>query len=296
MSLEQVNRIRAMLESRRGETLTVEERRARFEAQAASIPLPDDVCTHDVMIRADLKALWVESITGRKDRMLLWLHGGAFLLGSSRSYRDFGVRLARASGCRVLLLDYRLVPEHPYPAALTDTLDALSWAERQGYDASHIAVGGDSAGGNLAVAAIQARLAAKQPVPAALWLISPYLDLTHSGESVTTRAARDPFVDVKTMPDTAALYLGQAAADDPAASPLFGSVEKFPPTLVQVGSEEVLFDDARRFARKLEAAQVPVTFQEWVGMIHVWPVFAAVIEEGGWAQAQGGAFVASHLL
>jgi acetyl esterase/lipase len=296
MSLEQVDRIRAMLESRRGETLTIEERRARFEAQAASIPLPDDVRTHDVMIRADLKALWVESITGRRDRMLLWLHGGAFLLGSSRSYRDFGVRLARASGCRVLLLDYRLVPEHPYPAALTDTLDALSWAERQGYDASHIAVGGDSAGGNLAVAAIQARLAAKQPVPAALWLISPYLDLTHSGGSVTTRATRDPFVDVKTMPDTAALYLGQAAADDPAASPLFGSVEKFPPTLVQVGSEEVLFDDAHRFARKLEAAQVPVTFQEWVGMIHVWPVFAAVIEEGGWAQAQGGAFVATHLL
>lgn len=284
MSLDQVDRLRAMLMARRGVTPTLAERRAGFEAQMAATPLPEDAR----FTPADLGGLWVDVPESRDDRVLLWLHGGAFVLGSATAYRDLGVRLARAARCRVLLLDYPLAPEHPFPAALDESIAALDWLAGQG---GVVAVGGDSCGGNLAVAAVQARIAAGQAAPAAIWLISPYLDLTHSGASIAPRAPRDPFVDPATMPATAATYLGDHDPADPKASPLFGAVDGFPPTLIQVGSDEVLFDDARRFADRLPDG----VFQEWVGMIHVWPLFAA-IDEGQWAIAQGGAFLDRQML
>lgn len=292
MSLEQVGRLRTMLLARRGETPTVAERRARFEAQWASLPVADDIVVTPAHLGDQLGGLWIDAPGGRTDRVLLWLHGGAFMLGSSASYRDFGARLARAAGVRVLLLDYRLVPEHPFPAALDDSAAAIAWLVAQGFDPAQIAVGGDSCGANLALAALQQRLSTGDPMPSALWLISPYLDLTHSGASITARADRDPFIDTSGMPQTAALYLGSAGPDDPRASPLFGPVDGLPPTLIQVGSDEVLFDDARRLADRL----THVSFQEWIGMIHVWPLFAGMIDEGGWAIAQGGAFVARQLV
>ncbi len=281
-----------MLLARRGEAPTIDERRARFEAQWASTPLPDDIVFTPVALRDDLDGLWVDAPAGRTDRVLLWLHGGAFMLGSSASYRDFGARLARAAGVRVLLLDYRLAPEHPFPAALDDSAYAIAWLGQNGFGAAQIAVGGDSCGGNLALAAVQRRLLAGEALPAALWLISPYLDLTHSGASVAARAHRDPFIDPAGMPQTAALYLAGAVPDDPRASPLFGPVNGLPLALVQVGSDEVLFDDARRLADRLADG----VFQEWVGMTHVWPLFAGRIDEGGWAIAQGGTFIAQQLV
>lgn len=292
MSLEQVDRLRAMLLARRGEAMTIAERRARFEAQWASLPLAEDVVVAPARLDEGLGGLWVDAHGGRRDRVLLWLHGGAFMLGSSASYRDFGARLARAAGVRVLLLDYRLAPEQPFPAAADDCAAAIDALVAQGVDPARIAVGGDSCGGNLALAALQRRVAAGQPLPAALWLVSPYLDLTHSGASIAARAERDPFIDPAGMPQTAAAYLGDAAPDDPRASPLFGRVDGLPPVLIQVGSDEVLFDDARRLADRLPA----VAFQEWIGMTHVWPLFAGMIDEGGWAIAQGSAFIARHLV
>ncbi len=296
MSLEQVDRIRAMLNARRGETLSIDERRARFEMQAQSAALPADVQFTPATINLHLGGLWIDCNGAHKHRVLLWLHGGAFMLGSSQSYRDFGARVAKSSGIRVLLLDYRLVPEHPFPAALDDTVATLAWLEQQGYASDHIATGGDSAGGNLALAAVQMRITQGHAAPAGLWVISPYLDLTHSGASIARRAHLDPFIDPAGMPATAALYLGHVPPDDPLASPLFGSMANLPPALIQVGSDEVLFDDSRRLAFKLEAGNTPVIFQEWVGMIHVWPLFAARIDEGQSAIAQGGNFIMRHLL
>lgn len=285
MSLEQVDALRAILLARRGQTPTLAERRAGFEAQMAAQPLRDDVSFTD----AELGGLWVDAPNSDPGRLLLWLHGGAFVLGSAKTYRAMGARLARASGCRVLLLDYPLAPEHPFPAARDATVAAL---DRLMTRTGHVAIGGDSCGGNLAVAAVQARIEAGLALPSAVWLISPYLDLTHSGESVAARAARDPFVDPATMPGTAATYLITHDPADPRASPLFGTAEAFPPTLIQVGSDETLFDDARRFAERLPAC----VFQEWVGMIHVWPLFADRIEEGEWALAQGGTFLKIKML
>ncbi len=282
MSRAQVESLRAMLAGRPA-GLSLEQRRTGFERQAAMVTLPDDFA-EEVVTVGGVPARWVWVDGCAEDRALVWLHGGAFTLGSSASYRAFAARLARASGARVLLPDYRLVPEHPFPAALDDTVAVLDALDLR------VAVGGDSCGGNLALAAVQARLAAGA-APAALWLVSPYLDLTHAGGSVAGRAARDPFVDVATIPAVAAAYRGTADPAEPRVSPLFGSMAGLPPLLVQVGSDEVLYDDARRLADR-----VPGTvFQEWVGMIHVWPYFAHLVDEGGWAIQQGGDFIREKL-
>lgn len=277
MSLEQLEPIRAMLRARRGETLSIAERRARFEAQAAAAPLPKGVGIADA---ADGSGRWIEPAGADPGRLLVWLHGGAFMLGSPASWTGFAARVAIASGVRLFLPDYPLAPEHPLPAAL-DAVTAL--VERLIGEGLTVALGGDSAGANLAVAAVQHMAG---PRPCAVWLLSPYLDLTHSGASIARREALDPFVDPATMPATAATYLAGADPADPRASPLFGPVEHFPPTLIQVGSDEVLFDDARRFADRLGDICV---FQQWVGMIHCWPLFP--VEEGDHAIAQGAAFV-----
>jgi len=283
MSRDQVDSLRAMLASRPA-GLSLDQRRAGFERQAAAAPLPDDYAETLCRIGGvPVREVWVTGCDPAKT--LVWLHGGAFTLGSSASYRGFGARLARASGARVVLPDYRLVPEHRFPAALDDTIAVLA-----GVDGT-FAVGGDSCGGNLALAAVQARLAAGAAGPAAMWLVSPYLDLTHAGGSIAARAARDPFIDVAGMPATAAAYHGATDPADPRVSPLFGALDRLPPTVIQVGSDEVLFDDARRLADAVPHA----VFQEWIGMVHVWPYFAGMVEEGAWAIAQGGDFVRDAL-
>lgn len=283
MSRAQVDALRAMLAGRPA-GLSLDERRAGFERQAAMVPLPDDFAEEVVEV-GGVPARWVWVDGCDVGKALVWLHGGAFTLGSSASYRAFGARLARVSGARVLIPDYRLVPEHPFPAALHDCVAVLGALDCQ------VAVGGDSCGGNLALAAVQARIAAGHALPAALWLVSPYLDLTHAGASIGARAARDPFIDTAYMPATAAAYHGAADPADPRVSPLFGRMADLPPLLVQVGSDEVLYDDARRLADAVPGA----VFQEWIGMIHVWPYFAHLVDEGGWAIAQGGDFVRQML-
>lgn len=276
MPPEQLEPVRAMLLARRDEQLSLAERRARFEAQAAAAPLPPDVT---ILPNPGFPGLWVETPGAERSQVLVWLHGGAFVLGSPASWRHFAARVARAGRFRVFLPDYALAPERPFPAALDDAVAVL---ESLIGDGLRVAVGGDSAGANLAAAAVQTM---RGPRPEAVWLLSPYLDLTHSGASVAARAPRDPFVDPATMPATAATYLAGADPADSRASPLFGPVDGFPPALIQVGSDEVLFDDARRFAARLPDA----VFQEWVGMIHCWPLFP--VDEGDQAIAQGAAFV-----
>jgi acetyl esterase/lipase len=290
MPLDQVAPIRAGLMARRAAPPPpIEARRAGFEAQMAALPVDPEVTVTPVELGG---IIGLRSRHGAESgRVLLWLHGGAFVLGSAESYRPFAARLARACGCDVIVPEYRLAPENPFPAALEDTIAALDAFEKQGVAMEHIAIGGDSCGANLALAAVQARMARGAAIPAALWLISPFLDLTHSGASIVTRAASDPFINPAGMDDTARTYLGTADPADPRASPLFGPVLGMPPTLIQIGSDEVLFDDAMRLRDRIEAAGGRTVFQEWAGMIHVWPLFAHAIDEGGWAIQQGGNFL-----
>lgn len=214
MPPEQLAPIRAGLLARRAAPPPpVDVRRAAFEAQMAALPVDPEVSV------APLDLGGVPALRSRHGpaggRALLWLHGGAFVLGSAESYRPFAARLARACACDVIVPDYRLAPEHSFPAAHDDALAALDALEGHGYAMEGIAVGGDSCGANLALAAVQSRMGRGAALPAALWLISPYLDLTHSGPSIAARAARDPFIDPAGMPGTARTYLGGA---DPAAA------------------------------------------------------------------------------
>jgi acetyl esterase/lipase len=290
MPPEQLAPIRAGLLARRAAPPPpIEARRAGFESQMAALPVDPDVTVE----RIDLGG--VSALRSRhgdaSGRVLLWLHGGAFVLGSAESYRPFAARLARACAADVIVPDYRLAPEHPFPAAREDTVTALDALEAHGVAMEHVAIGGDSCGANLALSAVQSRLARGAALPAALWLISPYLDLTHSGSSITTRAAADPFIDPAGMGDTARTYLGTASPADPRASPLFGAIDGLPPALIQIGSDEVLFDDAVRLRDSMTTEGGRAVFQEWAGMIHVWPLFAHAVAEGQWAIAQGGAFL-----
>ncbi|MEE4155244.1 MAG: alpha/beta hydrolase [Erythrobacter sp.] len=295
MPLEQVEPIRqALLARRKSPEPPIEQRRAGFEAQMAAVPLPEDFNADEVRISAEAGGLLCRVAGVDHSRILAWLHGGAFVLGSAASYRAMAARLSRAANAQVLLLDYRLAPENPFPAAQDDARAMLGWIEAEGFEPERSFVGGDSAGANLALGAVQHVMAqgGKAPI-AALWLISPYLDLTHSGDSIKNRAARDPFVDPAGMPETAARYLAGADPGDPRASPLFGSFEGLPPALIQIGADEVLFSDAARARKAIEAAGGRCVFQEWAGMVHVWPLFAHQVDEGGWAIEQGGAFLRS---
>ncbi|MFO6448356.1 alpha/beta hydrolase [Erythrobacter sp. NE805] len=290
MPPEQLAPIRAGLLARRAAPPPpIDARRAGFAAQMAALPVDPEVVVEPL----DLGGVPAErSRHGEPSgRALLWLHGGAFVLGSSQSYRPFAARLARATGADVIVADYRLAPEHPFPAAFDDTRTAMDALEAEGYAPGRIAIGGDSCGANLALGALQGRMARRAALPSALWLISPYLDLTHSGASIAARAAADPFIDPAGMPETARTYLGELDPADRRASPLFGRAAGLPPTLIQVGSDEVLFDDAARLRDRIVAAGGRAVFQEWAGMIHVWPLFAHVVDEGQWAIAQGAAFL-----
>ena len=274
MSLEEAERIKAMIAARPAGA-SLEERRAGFEAMAAGMPLPEGAEFEEASL-GGIEGLWVSAPGASASRVMMWLHGGAFVLGSSRSYREFCARLSAASGARVFCPDYHLAPEHPFPAALKDA--EAAWAAMP--EVQQRWLGGDSCGGNLAVATVQAAVAKGAPVPDALYLVSPYLDLTHTGDSIRTRGPRDPFVRPDQMDATAQVYLQGADAADPQASPLFGSIAGFPPTLVQVGGDESLFDDAARLVRRLSAAGIEAFLGEAPGMMHVYPFFGPWLEEG----------------
>ncbi len=297
MSREQVAALKAMIAGRPA-TASLEERRANFEAMAARFPVPEGVEIEDVEFSAPqghtLKARWVRPVKGADPRpRLLYLHGGAFILGSPASFTELGARLALSSGHDVLLPDYRLAPENPFPAALIDARAAYDWLLDQG--AAPIAIGGDSAGANLALAMAQSLIADKVQRPSALYCLSGYFDLTHTGDSIRTRGPKDVFVRPETMPMTAATHTGGADASDPRVSPLFGPMEGLPPILLQVGEEESLFDDSARVAQKCREAGVDVSFEEWPGMIHVWAFFGPMVDEAGEATDRAGAFLKAAL-
>jgi acetyl esterase/lipase len=224
--------------------------------------------------------------------VLLFFHGGGYCSGSIKSHRRMVTEAGRAAGCRTLAVDYRLAPEHPYPAALEDATTAWRFLRAHGIAAKHIAVGGDSAGGNLTVALINRLRGAGEAQPACAWLASPWTDLTMSGASLTSKDAADPLIHKPYLEELANAY-APAPRDrgDPKISPLFADLAGFPPTLIQVGSAETLLDDAVRFARAAGLADVNVTLEIWPHMIHAWPMWNAKLADGREALARVGEFV-----
>jgi len=259
--------------------VTPEQMRQGLVALAAMMPTPPDV-RRETVSAAGVPAEWVAAPGAAEERAILYLHGGGYVMGSIETHREMVSRLSRASGARGLVVDYRLAPEHPHPAALDDALAAYRWLLEQGGEPRRIVVAGDSAGGGLAVATLVAIRDAGLPLPAGGALLSPWVDLEGHGASMTSRAAEDPIVQREPLLALASLYLGGASPRTPLAAPLHADLRGLPPLLIQVGTAETLLDDASRLAEKARAAGVDVSYEPWEEMIHVWQLFAAMLPEG----------------
>ena len=207
--------------------------------------------------------------------MILYLHGGGYVIGSINTHRELMIRFSKAANARVLGLNYRLAPENPFPAPVEDAVAGYRWLLSQGVKPNRVTVAGDSAGGGLTVATLVAIRDAKLPMPAAGVCISPWVDMEGIGESMTTRAKVDPMVQKAGLLGMAGLYLGGKDPRTPLAAPLYADLKGLPPLLIQVGDAETLLDDATRIAERAKAAGVSVKLEVWPEMIHVWQLFAS---------------------
>jgi epsilon-lactone hydrolase len=274
---------------------TVAERRAQYDRAERVFPVPPEIGVKTVAIKPErgpeIAAEWLEPPAARAGAALLYLHGGGYVIGSPRSHRHLAAALGGAAATATLLPDYRLAPEHPFPAAVEDAVAAYRWLLARGVPPAGIVVAGDSAGGGLTVATLLALRDRGLPLPAAGVCISPWVDLTCSGASYATKAADDPIVTQTGVAEMARAYLGSADARTPLASPAFADLAGLPPLLVQVGSEEVLLDDAVTLAERAKAAGVGATLEVWPDMIHVWHWFHPMLDEGRKAIGVIGDFV-----
>jgi epsilon-lactone hydrolase len=275
-------------------TLTIAERRAQYERAERLFPTPADVKV-EVVTAPERPAEWLTPPGVRTDAVVLYLHGGGYVIGSPRSHRHLAAAIARAAGTRALLLDYRLAPEHPFPAALEDAVAAYQWLLRDGISPTRVVVAGDSAGGGLTVATLLALRDRGLPRPAAGICISPWVDLTNSAASYVSKAAVDPIVTLESIALLTQAYIGSGDPKQPLVSPLYADLRGLPPLLVQVGSDEVLVDDAVGLGARARAAGVDVTVREWPAMIHVWHWFLPMLDEATQAIAEIAAFVKARL-
>jgi acetyl esterase/lipase len=274
--------------------VTLEQARANLELLAGKSPPPTRIRT----TTSEIAGVPCDSIEGRTtdpERVLLYLHGGGYCMGSPHSHRDLTWRLAEASGARVVAPDYALAPEHPFPAALDQAVAVYKALLDDGISPENLAIGGDSAGGGLTFATLVAARDKGLPMPAAAVTLSPWTDLAGTGRSMATNAKADAMIRADQIGRIVPLYTKGRAATDPLVSPLYADLQGLPPILIQVGSTEVLLDDSTRIAEKLEEADVPVTLDVWPNMPHVWQLFAARLPEGREAVARIGAFLRDHL-
>ncbi len=274
----------------------IEDFRRIFEESLATLAIPPDASFEEVSA-GGVPSIWASAPGASADKAIVHFHSGGYVMGSANGYRSFGANLSAATGARVLLVDYRLAPEHPYPAAPEDALAAYRWVLAQGIAASSIAITGDSAGGGLTLVTLQKLRDAGHPLPAAAVAMSPWADFTLSGESMVTNAANDPLVP---GPDLLAMIKTMVvAADhdmtDPGISPLFGTWAGLPPLLVFAGSIECLRDDGVRAVEAAKKAGVDATFVEGEAMVHIWPIFADRLPEAREALAQIGTFLKTHM-
>jgi acetyl esterase/lipase len=232
--------------------------------------------------RAEVAGLAVEWLMPKRVRtpgLLLYLHGGAYVMGSCATHRRLVSHIARSAGIRAVVPEYRLAPEHPFPAALEDSVGLYRTLLRDGHAPREIVIAGDSAGGGLALATLLALRAAGDELPAAACLLSPWLDLAGTGESIATRAGRDPWFDPGDMPMVAAYYCATERLREPLVSPVYADLSSLPPLYIQVGSDEILLSDSTRAADKVRDAGGDVEIEVWPGMWHVFQAFVGQMPE-----------------
>ncbi len=290
MPSEQFTNITAMLAANRFRPDTaLEEQRRGIDMLGATVPIADGVAVEPDDVDG-VAAVWLEPTNAVPGRTLLYLHGGGYNIGSIVSHQSMVSRLAVTARARTFLIDYRLAPEHPFPAALDDATAAYHRLLDDGVDPGALVVAGESAGGGLAAATLLRLKREGSALPAAGVLLSPWLDLSGSGDSMATNAGSDVILDPATLDHWAAAYAGEQLTA-PLVSPLFADLVGLPPLLIQVAGKEVLLDDARRFAAKARAAGVDVELTEFDEMCHAWHLFAGLVPEADEALAEVGEWI-----
>lgn len=234
-------------------SVALPELRVMFDGLGQRLPIPPET-TIDPITANGVKAEWVCAAGPSRETVILYLHGGGYVMGSPRGYRHLTGALSRAAGAAVLALDYRLAPEHPFPAAIDDAVSAYRWLLDQGSLPARTVIAGDSGGGGLTMAILLALRDRELPMPAAACCNSPWVDLTITAGSYISKAAVDPLVSAAMVSRMAAAYLNGADARTPLASPLLADLSGLPPLLIQVREDEVLLDDSRRLAERVKEA------------------------------------------
>jgi acetyl esterase/lipase len=245
--------------------------------------------------RADVSGLEVTIDGNESGSVILYLHGGVYVIGDAQATVPLVGDIVRRTGGRAITLDYRLGPEHPYPAAVDDARKAYEALLGQGIPAARIALAGESAGAGLAVATMLALRDAGVGLPSCAYLMSPYVDLTLSGETLATKQELDPLLTPDGLRARVPDYIGSADAADPLISPIFGDLKGLPPLLIQGGSHEILLSDALRLAGQAAACDVPVTLEVTPGVPHVFQAYAGLLEEAGAALDRAASFLTTHL-
>ena len=265
-------------------------RRERLDSFGKLYPMEADVTLTPVTANG-VPAEWSQTPAANTQRAILYMHGGAYVAGSIASHRLLVTALGRAAAARTLAIDYRRAPEHPFPAALDDTLAAYRFLLAEGVAPNDIAIAGDSAGGGLTMGALLALRDAGEPLPGAAFVIAPWVDLACRGETYATKADIDPIIQKPYLLDTAADYIAGADPIPRLASPLGGDFRCLPPVLIQAGSAETLLSDSVALAGQLGEADVAVTLEVWPEMVHVWHLFRGHLSAGGRAIDRAGAFL-----
>ncbi|HKA73344.1 MAG TPA: alpha/beta hydrolase [Xanthobacteraceae bacterium] len=259
------------------------------------VPRPPRSTETAAILVGGVAADCITTPASRPDRHVLYLHGGSYVAGQPKLYRDITWRIATLCRTRVVCIDYRLAPEHPFPAALDDCVAAYRGLLAAGADPRRIAVMGDSAGGGLTLAAMLRLRDEGVALPVAAAVVSPWTDLALTGESLRLNAKRDPLLPVELAPRVVELVLAGADPRHPYASPLYGDPSGLPPTLIQVGGDDALRDDAVRMAEKMRAAGCTVELEVWPGLWHVWHALVRVVPEARAAIVRIASFMEGKL-
>ena len=292
MASAELAKVIAMIKSvPRDPTASVERMRGAMEKVSEHVAR-DVKC--EAVSAGGVPAEWIVPPNAANDRVILYLHGGGYVMGSINTHRAMIARIARASEAKALALNYRMAPEDPFPTAVDDATAAYRWLLAQGYKPGKIVISGDSAGGGLTLATLLALRDAGTPLPAAAVPISPWADLEGTGASIETRAAADPMVDKAGLLRMAQMYAGDSDPKNPLISPIYADYKGLPPMLIQVGDAEILLDDSTRVAERARAAGVKVELEAWPEMFHVWHVFAKILPEGQQAIDRIGEYVRAH--
>jgi len=271
------HRIRDIIASRKVSSdrpINLEKFRANMEATARDLPAEVSGTMVDAGgVPAEMQVM------DDAETLIIYFHGGGYIGGSIASHRNLTGNLVLQSRSKVLSVEYRLAPEHPHPAAVEDAVTVYQWALSKGYEPHNIALAGDSAGGGLTAACLIELRNKELPMPAAGVLISPWLDMSLSGETMTTNDERDSSISANSMPRTRELFVSDAQINDPLASPLEADLAGLPPLLIQVGDEEVLLSDSERFHKKATQAGVETELRVWPEMFHVWHACVGLFDE-----------------